>query len=92
MPPRFTSPSGGAAGGHRLERKLVEDTLGGLLAETRKEIQRDVQNLHLDMLRQFEDQQAAMADMLDQYTQRLAQLVHENDALRRENEQLRRLY
>ena len=61
VPPRFTSPSGGAAGGHRLERKLVEDTLGGLLAETRKEIQRDVQNLHLDMLRQFEDQQAAMA-------------------------------
>ena len=34
----------------------------------------------------------AIAAMLDQYTQRLAELVHENDVLRRENEQLRRLY
>lgn len=79
-------------GGQRLERSMVEDALGGLLADARREIQRDVQNLHLDMLRQFEDQQGAIAAMLDQYTQRLAQLVHENDVLRRENEQLRRLY
>ena len=79
-------------GGQRFERSIVEDTLSGLLAETRKEIQRDVQNLHLDMLRQFEDQQAAIASMLEEYTHRLAQLVHENDALRKENEQLRSLY
>ena len=36
--------------------------------------------------------QAAIASMLEEYTHRLAQPVHENDALRKENEQLRSLY
>ena len=41
---------------------------------------------------QFDEQNNAMAAMLDQYTQRLAQLVDENSALRKENEQLRKMY
>ena len=44
------------------------------------------------MFPQFDEQNNAMAAMLDQYTQRLAQLVDENSALRKENESLRKMY
>jgi hypothetical protein len=47
----------GGGGDGRLERRAVEDCVRGALAENRKELRRDVQNLHLDMLRQFEEQQ-----------------------------------
>ena len=46
-----------SSGDGRLERRAVEECLRGALSENRKELRRDIQNLHLDMLRQFEEQQ-----------------------------------
>jgi len=47
-------------GDGRLERRAVEECLRGALTENRKELRRDIQNLHLDMLRQFEEQQQVL--------------------------------
>ena len=70
----------------------VEDCVSSLMAEARAETRRDVQNLHLDMLRQFEEQQQVMGAMLERHAKQMVGLVRENEALRRENEDLRRLY
>ena len=55
------------------------------------EMHRDVQNLHIDMLRQFELQQRHLVGALEQFTSRFASLVAENEALRNENEVLRNI-
>ena len=43
------------------QRALLESVVEDSLSEFRAEMQRDVQNLHLDMLRQFEIQQVRLA-------------------------------
>jgi hypothetical protein len=114
----------GGGGDGRLERRAVEECVRGALAENRKELRRDVQNLHLDMLRQFEEQQQVRAEaaparawrnapnslvslflkppiyggmqaigsLLDAHAHKMASLVAENQQLRRENAELRRMY
>mmetsp|Transcript_697 Transcript_697/g.886 ORF Transcript_697/g.886 Transcript_697/m.886 type:complete len:834 (+) Transcript_697:28-2529(+) len=77
---------------NRFERKMVEECLSEAMDDVRRDVRRDVQALHLDMLNQFEDQQQAIELMLDRFTERMASLMHENQALRRENEDLKRLY
>ena len=52
----------------------------------------DVQSLHIDMIRQMSDQQEAFATMLDEQTQQIQSLLKENELLRRENEELRKVY
>ena len=59
-----------------------------VLSEVRVELHRDVQNLHIDMLRRFELQQRHLVGALEQFTSRFASLVAENEALRNDNEVL----
>jgi len=83
---------GVATGRERFDRSVVEDCLSSIASELRSEMRRDVQNLHLDMLRQFEEQQQVIGSMLERHAKGMVGLQKENEALRRENEDLRRLY
>ncbi|KAG5183247.1 WD40-repeat-containing domain protein [Tribonema minus] len=77
-----------AAPAAALTRDAFEDGMAALLVEVR----RDMRNLHLDVLRQFETQQSELHAMLARHAGEVAALLAENEALRRENEDLRRLY
>lgn len=68
-PSTVTFNTGNRTPKERFDRALVEEVVGDMHATLRKDIQRDIQNMHLDMIRQFEDQQEAMSAMLDQYVE-----------------------
>ena len=50
------------------------------------------QNLHLELLRQFQVQISDMRGLLDEYTDKIKNLVDENERLRKENILLRNVY
>lgn len=72
--------------------QLVQRTLEESLGAVQKAIHEDVQNLHLDLLRQFHIQQTEMATMMDAFLAKQAELMEEIQILRRENQQLRNLF
>lgn len=82
------APTSGAG---LFQRALLESVVEDSLSEFRADMQRDVQNLHLDMLRQFEIQQNQVTGILEQFTARWSNLVAENEELRKENELLRNI-
>ena len=57
-----------------------------------RNVHKDVQNLHLELLRQFQLQISDMRGLLDEYTDKIKNLVDENERLRKENILLRNVY
>ena len=57
-----------------------------------RNVHKDVQNLHLELLRQFQVQISDMRGLLDEYTDKIKNLVDENERLRKENILLRNVY
>ena len=57
-----------------------------------RNVHKDVQNLHLELLRQFQLQIGDMRGLLDEYTDKIKNLVDENERLRKENILLRNVY
>ena len=85
------APPDTGTGAGTFQRSMLESVVEDVLSEVRVEMHRDVQNLHIDMLRQFELQQRHLVGALEQFTSRFASLVAENEALRNENEVLRNI-
>jgi protein NEDD1 len=68
-------------------RGVLDDMMG----QFKEEVITQVQNLHLDMIRQFHNQQAEITQLLDRLSVQ-NQLLEENRKLREENERLRKMY
>ena len=59
------------------------------LDDVADELRASIQNLHVDVLRQFQIQKSEVAALLEAHEARIAELLRENAGLRRENEELR---
>ena len=59
------------------------------LDDVADELRASIQNLHVDVLRQFQIQKSEVAALLEAHESRIAELLRENAGLRRENEELR---
>jgi regulator of replication initiation timing len=55
----------------------------------RDEMEEAIRNLHLDMLRQFQEQSKEFRDLISEQMQAVDQLILENERLREENRVLR---
>ncbi|KAJ7535575.1 hypothetical protein O6H91_12G039200 [Diphasiastrum complanatum] len=72
--------------------QLVQRALEESLGSVQKAIHEDVQNLHLELLRQFHIQQTEMAAIMKDLMTKQSDLMEEIQALRTENQQLRQFY
>ena len=69
-------------------RELLDEAVDNIT----RNVHKDVQNLHLELFRQFQIQLSDMKGLLDEYTDKIKGLVEENDRLRKENILLRNVY
>ena len=69
-------------------RELLDEAVDNIT----RTVHKDVQNLHLELFRQFQIQITDMKGLLDEYTDKIKGLVDENDRLRKENILLRNVY
>ncbi|KAF9286443.1 Protein nedd1 [Mortierella alpina] len=74
-----------------LPTQILESVVEGCLAEFRVGIRSDIQNMHLELLRQFQIQKMGIEQLLKQYTD-TKELQEENERLREENQRLRMNY
>jgi WD40 repeat protein len=75
-----------------LNRHLLKEIVAEVVESARLQIHTDVQNLHLDLLRQFQEQAEDISAALDAHAGRMSALVEENRQLRVQNEELRRAF
>ena len=59
------------------------------LDDVADELRASIQNLHVDVLRQFQIQKSEVSSLLEEHRRQIAELLRENSGLRRENEDLR---
>ncbi|CAM6100478.1 unnamed protein product [Calypogeia fissa] len=85
---QLDSQQGSTSFALQLVQRGLEESLGAV----QRAIHEDVQNLHLELLRQFHIQQTEMAGMMEAFLAKQSALVEEIEALRRENQQLRDMY
>ena len=67
---------------------MLQDELGDL----RQTLHDDVQNMHLELIRQFQMQQQTLVALFTEQMGGLNAVVEENERLRRENERLSIMY
>jgi hypothetical protein len=60
--------------------------------ELREQTAQGMQGLHLEILRQFEIQQAQLGLVLEEHAARFSAVMTENEQLRNENELLKNVY
>ena len=63
--------------------------LEGMFFDLRRTFQEDMRNLHLDMIRELDDQRHEMRELLRAERHEIAELREENARLAAENRQLR---
>ncbi|KAF9115396.1 Protein nedd1 [Mortierella sp. AM989] len=68
--------------------KILENVIEGCLMDFRTGIRNDIQNMHLELLRQFQIQKIEIEGLLKQYTD-TKELREENERLAEENRRLR---
>jgi hypothetical protein len=73
------------------QSKVLESVIDGCLMEFRAGIRNDIQNMHLELLRQFQIQKIEIEGLLKQYTD-TRELQEENQRLQEENQRLRMNY
>ncbi|GLJ42580.1 hypothetical protein SUGI_0882670 [Cryptomeria japonica] len=71
--------------------QLVQHTIEECLGTVHKAIHEDVQNVHLELLRQFHIQQTEMSTLMHSVLSKQADLMKELQVLRRENQQMHQL-
>ncbi|KAG9325782.1 hypothetical protein KVV02_005706 [Mortierella alpina] len=74
-----------------LPTQILESVVEGCLEDFRVGIRSDIQNMHLELLRQFQIQKMGIEQLLKQYTD-TKELHEENERLREENQRLRMNY
>ncbi|KAF8944302.1 Protein nedd1 [Haplosporangium gracile] len=73
------------------QSKILESVIDGCLMEFRAGIRNDIQNMHLELLRQFQIQKMEIEGLLKEYTD-TRELQEENQRLQEENQRLRMNY
>ncbi|KAG0373468.1 Protein nedd1 [Mortierella sp. AD032] len=73
------------------QSKILEGVIDGCLMEFRALIRNDIQNMHLELLRQFQIQKMEIERLLEQYTD-TRDLKEENQRLLEENQRLKMNY
>ncbi|KAF9947199.1 Protein nedd1 [Mortierella alpina] len=89
--PPGTSSSALMPSSSSLPTQILESVVEGCLADFRVGIRSDIQNMHLELLRQFQIQKIGIEQLLKQYTD-TKDLQEENERLREENQRLRMNY
>lgn len=74
-----------------IQWQLVQNVLGDMMQNFRADVQTQLQNMHLEIIRQFHIQQSEIASLLQQYDTN-KQLLDIIKDLKEENERLRKLY
>ncbi|KAF9968120.1 Protein nedd1 [Mortierella alpina] len=90
-PPTGASSSAIVPSSSSLSTQILESVVEGCLADFRVGIRSDIQNMHLELLRQFQIQKMGIEQLLKQYTD-TKDLQEENERLREENQRLRMNY
>ncbi|XP_024538354.1 protein NEDD1 [Selaginella moellendorffii] len=88
-PPSRVSPPQPSSSSFALQ--LVQRALEESLGSVQRAIHEDVQNLHLELIRQFHIQQTETACCVEKLVSKQAEMMEELQALRKENQQLRHL-
>ncbi|KAF9903229.1 Protein nedd1 [Linnemannia zychae] len=83
--------SDAASSSSSLQSKILEGVVDGCLMEFRALIRNDIQNMHLELLRQFQIQKMEIEGLLKQYSD-TRELKEENQRLLEENKRLRMNY
>jgi hypothetical protein len=86
--------SGGGGGGSTtgtLQTKILEGVVEDCLMNFRAGIRNDIQNMHLELLRQFQIQKMEIEGLLKRYTD-TKELKEEIEKLKEENQRLRMNY
>jgi protein NEDD1 len=83
---------GGSGGGAQFQMQVMQSSLQQMFNDFRDEVFEQVQNLHIDMIRQFHTQQLEITTLLKTLTAQNQATMDENRALREEIEQLRKMY
>lgn len=85
-------PSGtGTTSSSSFQSKVLESVIDGCLMEFRAGIRNDIQNMHLELLRQFQIQKMEIEGLLKEYTDK-RELQEENLRLQEENQRLKMNY
>ena len=74
---------------HFFDKDMMRDVIESCVRSATQDLCRDVENLHVDLIRQFQVQQQEISALLEDHASRLADVVAANAALRAENERLR---
>ena len=82
----------GGSNGATTNTEEIRELLDEAVDNITRNVHKDVQNLHLELFRQFQIQLSDMKSLLDEYTDKIKGLVEENDRLRKENILLRNVY
>lgn len=75
-----------------IQWQIIQSTLGEMMEGFREEVRSQLQNIHLEVIRQFHIQQTEVASMLQQQHDTTKQLLDTIKELQEENERLRKLY
>ncbi|KAJ1976290.1 hypothetical protein H4R34_004034 [Dimargaris verticillata] len=73
-----------------IQHQVLKNLITECLSDFRRTVHEDVRNMHIDMIRQFQDQETLLERLFDDYTQfdamkqELARLREENKLLKRE--------
>ncbi|KAF9538377.1 Protein nedd1 [Mortierella hygrophila] len=85
------SETGTASSSSSFQSKVLESVIDGCLMEFRAGIRNDIQNMHLELLRQFQIQKMEIEGLLKEYTD-TRELQEENQRLQEENQRLKMNY
>ena len=81
----------GTTSSSSFQSKVLESVIDGCLMEFRAGIRNDIQNMHLELLRQFQIQKMEIEGLLKEYTD-TRELQEENQRLQEENQRLKMNY
>ncbi|KAG0263637.1 Protein nedd1 [Actinomortierella ambigua] len=82
------SDAGGGGTGNDFQVQILENVIQDCLSDFRQEMRRDIQNMHLELLRQFQIQKIDMENLMRQYSD-TSDLWRQIEQLQEENRQLR---
>ena len=85
----FTKAASESNNGGGFALSLVETALDERLRVLKQSIHEDIQNVHLELLRQFHLQQIEMSELVNKLFKQQQELMKEVEDLRRENRELK---
>lgn len=90
--PEFASPSQNTNQAVQFQQQLLQGVISDSLSSFREEVLGQVQNLHLELLRQFQIQQMEINALMQHHYGEKQELLEEIKRLKEENRRLKDLY